>query len=129
MSRLLSDKRKVIISADIEKISLGIIKPGLIVPEISVEYKYYFGNGVYLGKGFLLFSDFLNDDFETGFNEHEIPFLIYEGNAFVSIEHIESFLLTKFDQIQILVDPKFPYISEILLTPDNPKEIKNRNFL
>lgn len=129
MSRLLSDKRKVVLFADIEKISLGIIKPGLIVPEISVEYKYYFDNGIYLGKGFLLFSDFLNDDFQTGFNEHEIPFLIYEGSAYVSIEHIESFLLSKFDRIKVLVDPKFPYISEILLKPDdNPKEIKNKNL-
>lgn len=124
-AKLLSDKRKVIITAEIEKISLGVFKPEMIVPEISIEYKYYFEKGIYIGKGFLLFSDFINDDFRIGFNEHQIPFLQYEGNLYLAVEHIESFLLSKQDRIKILVDPKLPYISEILSTPDHPKEIKN----
>jgi hypothetical protein len=113
-NKLISDKRKVRLNASIERISLSFMKPSLILPEIIVKYKYYFGKGVYFGSDYLLLKDFLpNLDYQTGFADTGLPFISIGDETYVSEEHIETFLLNQFDHISVLVDPKQPYISSI----------------
>ena len=112
LSKLRSDKRKILATAEIEKISLSIMDPDIILPELEIEYKYYFAEGIYIGQAYVLLKDFLQEyEYETGFTKTAEPFLSIGEKVFVTEEHIEAFLINQFSTVLIQVDPKEPYIS------------------
>lgn len=86
----------------------------LIVPEVDVHYKYYYKDGVYYGSGFLVLSDFLDQqDYSITFNQGHIPILETSGKTFITEEHIEAYLLELHDRVSIHVDPVEPFHSKI----------------
>ena len=93
--RLWFDLRKTRIVASIEKISIGVIQPNIILPEVSIRYKYYYGEGVYFGTGYILLQDFLFPyDYKAGFT-------------------LETFLLNQYELVSVFIDPVEPFQSEI----------------
>lgn len=106
--------RKTRIVASLEKITLGIIEPGIILPEVSVRYKYYFGEGVYFGTGYLLLQDFLFPyEYRSGFTTEGIPYIALGDKTFLSEEHIETFLMNQCELVSIFIDPIEPFRSEL----------------
>ena len=103
--------RKTRIVASIEKISLGIIQPDIILPEISVRYKYYYGEGVYFGTGYLLLL--FPYEYKTGFTPEGIPYIVVGDKSFISEEHIETFLMNQYELVSVFVDPVEPFQSEL----------------
>ena len=112
--RLWFDLRKTRIVASIEKISIGVIQPNIILPEVSIRYKYYYGEGVYFGTGYILLQDFLfTYDYKAGFTPEGIPYILVGDKSFLSEEHIETFLLNQYELVSVFIDPVEPFQSEI----------------
>ncbi|HMV43972.1 MAG TPA: hypothetical protein PK079_14985 [Leptospiraceae bacterium] len=106
--------RKNRILASIEKISLGIIEPGIILPEVSIRYKYYYEEGVYYGTGYLLLQDFLYPyEYRAGFTQEGVPYIAIGDKSFLSEEHIETFLINQCELVSIFIDPVEPFHSEL----------------
>lgn len=107
-------KRKIQVLASIEKITLCTMGEDFIIPEVFVEYKYYFKGGVYYGKGYLLLSEILDsDEYLVQFNQDFMPVLQFQDKFIISEEHIEAFLLSKHNFVKIYIDPIEPFNSEI----------------
>lgn len=91
-----------------------MIKPDLILPEVNVKFKYYYGGGVYYGSGYALLGEMLNTyDYSIFFNQHQIPVLYLNGKYILTEEHIESYLLKNYNIVTIFIDPIEPYNSEM----------------
>ncbi|MDX1960377.1 MAG: hypothetical protein SFU98_17535 [Leptospiraceae bacterium] len=107
--------------------SLCTFQPDIIVPEVKISYKYYFGGGIYTGEGFLFVSHFLGEkDYQIYFNKLLIPVLETEGEVLVSEEHIETYLLSKMDTVPIHLDPIEPYRSKLLYTINQTQDTRNK---
>ncbi|MCB1142955.1 MAG: hypothetical protein H7A24_15635 [Leptospiraceae bacterium] len=119
-------KRKIHHIAIIEKLEICTIEPDLLLPEINVYYKYYFGGGVYTGRGYLLLTDFLKGEYFLEFNQFHEPILTHNDKTFVSEEHIENYLLSIVDTLSINVDPIEPFHSEIIEIFSQSKSTQNR---
>ncbi len=112
--RLWFEWRKTRIVASIEKITIGVIQPDIILPEVSIRYKYYYGEGVYFGTGYLLLQDFLFPyDYKSGFTPEGMPYILVGDKSFLSEEHIETFLLNQYELVSVFIDPVEPFQSEI----------------
>lgn len=108
------ENRKIQIQAGIEKISLCTIEPKIILPEIKVDYKYYFEDGVYTGTGYLTLADLLNSaEYYISFSNYGIPIMYLEDRQLVSEEQIETYALSINDRLSIYIDPIEPFNSEI----------------
>jgi hypothetical protein len=118
--------RKIKHIALIEKIDLCTIEPDLLLPEIKVYYKYYFGGGVYNSKGYILLCDYLVDGYTLDFNQFKMPILNHRDKTIVSEEHIEQYLLNYCDTLSIHVDPIEPYHSEIIEIFSQSKSTQNK---
>lgn len=106
--------RKIRTVAGIEKISLCLFEPDVFLPEIRVQYKYYFQGGVYYGSGFMLLADFLSEEpYTLRWNRDHLPVLEFAGYDFVSEEQIEHLLLQRFPSILVYIDPVEPFHSQI----------------
>ena len=113
--QFLFDRRKIHQKGIIDRISLCVIHPDTILPEVEVFFKYYFGGGVYKGKGYCLLTDFLSDtDYRIEFNAFLEPILFIGDKVFVSMEHIESYLLSSIDTVILEIDPVEPYRVKLL---------------
>ncbi len=100
--------------ATIEKISLGILEPNLVLPEVKVFYKYYFQSGLYYGAGYMNVADFLPEEtFHFHISRENLPILYYGEEEITSEEHIEHFLLSRAGSVLIHIDPIEPYHSQI----------------
>ncbi|MCB1194443.1 MAG: hypothetical protein H7A23_11860 [Leptospiraceae bacterium] len=112
--RFFYQKRKIKFIASIERISLCFIQPDLILPEVYIKFKYYYGGGVYFGDGYTLLCDMLDSyDYSINFNQYHLPTLFVNGKFFITEEHIEAYLLSKYNIVTIFIDPVEPYHSEI----------------
>jgi hypothetical protein len=119
--------RKIEHGALIERVNLCIIHPDIILPEVEVHYKYYFGGGVYNGKGYALLSDFLRTfEYKIFFNQYLTPILQINDKMIVSEEHIEAFLLEYQDTVFIHLDPIEPYRSKLLETTNQSQDAKHK---
>lgn len=122
--------RKIQHLGTIEKLHLCVIYPDLFLTEVEVHYKYYFGNGVYSGKGYAQVFDFLDStDYKLYFNSQMIPVLVVGDKTFVSEEHIESYLLDRIETVSLKIDPIEPYRSKFLgLLVEPQKSNQEKNF-
>ncbi len=101
--------------ATIEKIKLSIIKPNLILPEVEVFFKYQYGGGLYIGRGYVKMLDFnIPESCSLVYNHENIPILTNNDKIYANEEHIEAFLLNLSDKINIHIDPVEPYRFEII---------------
>lgn len=122
--------RKIRAVSSIERITLSMFSPDIILPEVKVEYKYYSHSGVYFGSGIMPISKFLGDQqFVLYLNENNLPVLEIEGQKsladgkYISEEQIEHFLLTNYNSIIIFIDPVEPFHSKIDCLNQNILEI------
>jgi hypothetical protein len=107
--------RKIKHLATIEKIKLSIIKPNLILPEVEVFFKYQYGGGLYIGRGFVKMLDFnIPNDCSLVYNQENTPVLTHNDKIYANEEHIEAFLLNLSDKVNIHIDPVEPYRFEII---------------
>lgn len=107
--------RKIHHVALIDRIDLCTISPDVFLTEVELTYKYYFGGGVYHGKGYVNLFDFLDTgDYRLYFNPQMIPVLVVGEKQIASEEHIESYLLSLVDTVNIFIDPIEPYRSEMI---------------
>ncbi len=107
----------------IEKINLCIIYPDVFLTEVEVHYKYYFGSGVYSGKGYTNLYDFLDTtDYRLYFNSQMMPVLSVGDKTFVSEEHIESYLINQIDTVSLNIDPIEPYRSKFIELYSEPQK-------
>ena len=118
--------RKIRAVSSIEKITLQMFKPDIILPEVEVEYKYYSQQGVYFGRGLLHLSSFIGSDtFVFYLNEHNLPVLETGEDKFVTEEQIEHFLLSRYNSLIIFIDPVEPFHSTIDCINQNYIEVPN----
>jgi hypothetical protein len=109
----------------IERIDLCIISPDVFLNEVEVTYKYYFGGGVYKGKGYANLFDFLGTgEYRLFYNSKMIPILEVGDKQIISEEHIESYLLSFVDTVNIYIDPIEPYRSKMIDLQNNSLSAK-----
>jgi hypothetical protein len=107
--------RKIPHVALIDRIELCTIAPDVFLTEVEVTYKYYFGGGVYHGKGYVHLFDFLGSgDYRLSFSPEMVPIFQFQDKVFVTEEHIESFLLSLVDTVNIYIDPIEPFRSKMI---------------
>ena len=108
------NNRKIRAVSSIERISLNYFEPGILLPEVRVTYKYYSQAGVYYGNGYLPVSSFLQSyAFLLYMNENGLPVLETESEMILTEEHIEQFLLSRYNSLIIFIDPVEPFHSKI----------------
>lgn len=116
--------RKIRAVSSIERITLSMFSPDIILPEVKVEYKYYSHSGVYFGSGIMPISKFLGDQqFVLYMNENNLPVLEIGDDKYISEEQIEHFLLSNFNSLIIFIDPVEPFHSRIDCLNQNILEI------
>jgi len=119
--------RKIKHLATIEKIKLSVIKPNLILPEVEVFFKYQYGGGLYIGRGFVKMLDFnIPDGCSLAYNQENTPVLTYNDKIYAEEEHIEAFLLNLSDKVNIHIDPVEPYRFEIINLSQESQNTQNK---
>jgi hypothetical protein len=125
--RMWFNRRKIKLIAAIERIQICTIEPNIILPEVEVKFKYYFGGGVYFGTGYLLMSDFLEGgEYRIFYNDHGIAVLNSDSKMILSEEHIESYLLSFHQFVSVWVDPVEPFHSELQELYNNSFTVKQK---
>ncbi len=121
------NNRKIKYIASIEKIKLSIIRPNVILPEVEVFFKYQYGGGLYIGRGYVKMLDFnIPEGCNLGYNKENIPVLTNKEKIYANEEHIETFLLSVSDKINIHIDPVEPYRFEIINLCQESQNTQNK---
>lgn len=107
------NQRKIRAVSTIEKITLRVIRPDIILPEVEVLYKYYSQRGVYYGKGYLHINSFIGNEPFVIYMKYGAPVMEVGDNSYVTEEIIEHYLLSCHNSLIIFIDPVEPFHSMI----------------